>query len=63
MEKRPGSNLGKVFIATLIVSSVVVGAAYVLAGYEVAVLFGICWLAAVTAAVAVGIENVIKGHD
>ena len=63
MEKREMSHLGKMFVATFILSAIPIFGVQKFFGFEIALLFSICWLCAVVAATSVGIENVIKGAN
>jgi hypothetical protein len=60
MEKTEGHHLGKIFVSVFLVSSLLVGATFAFAGFEIALLVALCWLTSVVATTAVGIENTIN---
>ena len=59
MTKKEGSHLGKTFVSAFLITGVLDFGTYVFGGYEVAIIFAICWLTALIATVAAGIENTI----
>lgn len=62
MNQKP-SHLGKMFIATLIISSVLSFVAFGLFDFEIGIIFTICLVASIIVTALTGIENTIINKD